>query len=348
MDLTRLDVLRCPECGGRLATANGHGGANFVCGTCRRTYPIHEGVPIFLPPGLSQNLRQVQTSFSAKWNRVPDIYDDDSFGTRHQHEWYLTRYRWASEERLKQFLATKQVVLDAGCGLGRDIRWYASLQPDAVVIGADLSEAVFHARQKSARYSNVLVLQADLNNLPVAPGSVDFVACDQVLSNVDDPRRSLERLWSYVKPGGHLAFYVYKRKAAIREFTDDLLRARITKMDPDGAWDACSNITKFGRALSNLHVTFDLPADIPELELKAGHYDLQRFIYYNMLKCFWNDSMTFDENNLVNLDWFHPRYTYRYSVDEVERWTDELAMRVLVLDPDDPSGISVLAEKPAV
>jgi hypothetical protein len=55
--------------------------------------------------------------------------------------------------------------------------------------------------------------------------------------------------------------------------------------------------------------------------------------------------MTFDENNLVNFDWYHPAYTHRHSVEEIQTWTRELGMKVLVLDQEDPSGISVLTQK---
>jgi ubiquinone/menaquinone biosynthesis C-methylase UbiE len=306
---------------------------------------MKDGIPVFLPPNLTQEVKQVQYSYSDKWNRVPDIYDEDSFSTRHQHQWYLARYHWASEDALRQFLRQKRTILDAGCGLGRDIRWYATLQPEGMVVGADLSAGAFHAFAKSKHHANVSVVQADLNKLPFQPGTFDFVACDQVLPCVADPRQACERLWSLVKRGGHFAFYVYKEKCPIREFSDDYLREKVTKMNAPAAWEACANITLLGKALSDLGVEFEVPKDIPELKIKAGRYNLQRFIYYNILKCFWNDGMTFDENNLVTFDWFHPAYTYRHSVEEVEGWTRELDMKVLVLDTEDQSGISVLVEK---
>jgi hypothetical protein len=138
---------------------------------------------------------------------------------------------------------------------------------------------------------------------------------------------------------------VYKEKCPIREFSDDYLRDIVTKMSAPDAWKACTAITLLGKSLSDLGIDFDVPADIPELKIKAGRYNLQRFLYYNVLKCFWNESMTFDENNLVNFDWYHPAFTYRHSVEEIVSWTRDLGMKVLVLDEDDPSGISVLAQK---
>jgi ubiquinone/menaquinone biosynthesis C-methylase UbiE/uncharacterized protein YbaR (Trm112 family) len=346
-----VSLVRCPACGGDFAleatNRDGdevHAGA-LSCNRCSASFRLADGVPLFVPEQLSREVSQVQVSYSSKWNRVPYIYDEGSFGTQHQREWYLARYHWGDEQQFARFLAEKTTILDAGCGLGRDVRWYATLQPSATVIGADLSEGVFHAYEKSVALGNVSLIQADLNKLPFAPETFDFVACDQVLPCVEDPRAAVERLWSLVRPGGHFAFYVYKQKSPIREFSDDFLRDRITRMGPEEAWEASANITRLGKALSDLQIEFEVPSDIPELEIKAGSYNLQRFFYYHVLKCFWNDGMSFDENNLVNFDWFHPAYTYRHPVAEVEEWTRALGMEIAVLDTEDPSGISVLAQK---
>lgn len=347
-----LPLLRCPNCKGKLSLdAPRREGAElvagrFACAACPSTFDVDRGVGIFLPLHLTREVAQVRLSYSNKWDRLPNIYDEDSWCTRHQREWYLARYHWGTEDALRAFLRKHATVLDAGCGLGRDIRRYAQLNPDAIVVGADLSEAAVHAYEKGKAHANLTVINADLNQLPFAPESFEFVACDQVLPCVEDPRLSVERLWGLVKPGGHFAFYVYKEKAALREFSDDHLRAKVMKMAPQDAWESCAAITKLGKALSDLKVDFEVPDDIPALGIKKGKVNLQRFVYYNILKCFWNDAMTFDENNLVNFDWFHPAYTYRHSVEDVQRWTKQLGMKVLVLDTEDPSGISVLAEKP--
>jgi SAM-dependent methyltransferase/uncharacterized protein YbaR (Trm112 family) len=353
MDASVADLLRCPTCVGPLTfvastPGNDANDGAFTCRQCRATYPVTRGVPNFLPPEPVESLTQSESSFSAKWNRVADMYDEDTFNARFQREWYLNRYKWGNEERLRSFLADKRLVLDAGCGLGRDVRWYASLNPNCRVLGVDLSEAIFHGAAKASGLSNVAMIRGDLYNLPFAPGGFDFVASDQVLSNVSDPRAAVSSLWRHVRPGGHMAFYLYKRKAAIREFTDDHIRQTVTRLSTQAGWEACRPITELGKALSDLKVTVTIPSDVPLLDLKAGTYDLQRFIYYNVLKCFWNDRMSFDENNAVNFDWFHPQYTFRYSPDEVRQWAADLKMNVLVLDEDDASGISVLAGKDAL
>ena len=70
-----------------------------------------------------------------------------------------------------------------------------------------------------------------------------------------------------------------------------------------------------------------MPEDVPLLGIKAGRYDVQRLIYWNVAKLFWNAEMTFEENNHLNFDWYAPRYARRQTEDEVRRWYEERGSR---------------------
>lgn len=91
-------------------------------------------------------------------------------------------------------------------------------------------------------------------------------------------------------------------------------------------------MTKFGKALSDLHIEFEVPEDIPALGMKAGKYNLQRFFYYHIFKCFWNERFNFDENNLVNFDWYHPAYAYRHTPEEVKTWFQKAGLELVHID----------------
>ena len=66
-------------------------------------------------------------------------------------------------------------------------------------------------------------------------------------------------------PGGELMFYVYRRKAPIREFTDDYVRERIAGLSPDEAWEALRPLTRLGQALAELEIEVEVPEDVPLL-----------------------------------------------------------------------------------
>ena len=51
-----------------------------------------------------------------------------------QLSWYLELYGFETEEAFGKYLSTKNVILDAGCGLGYKAAWFAKLNPKATVI----------------------------------------------------------------------------------------------------------------------------------------------------------------------------------------------------------------------
>ena len=83
---------------------------------------------------------------------------------------------------------------------------------------------------------------------------------------------------------------------------------------------------------------------IPMLGIKAGKQDLQRFIYWNMFKCYWNDTMDWDANVITNFDWYHPLHAHRHTPEEVRGWCAAEGLAIEHFDEQE-SGISVRAKK---
>lgn len=87
-------------------------------------------------------------------------------------------------------------------------------------------------------------------------------------------------------------------------------------MNSNELWDMSEQLTELGKRLSELNISFDAPA-IPALGIKGGTYDLQRFIYWNFIKCFWNAELGPETSVVTNFDWYSPSNARRYSKDEV-------------------------------
>jgi len=99
-----------------------------------------------------------------------------------------------------------------------------------------------------------------------------------------------------------------------------------------------------GQALSSLNVEIDVPEDIPYLGIKAGRHDVQRLIYWNFAKLFWNEQWTFEENTHVNFDWYHPRYAHRQTDEDIRKWCQEIDLSIVHFDTQE-SGYTVRAIK---
>ena len=157
-------------------------------------------------------------SFSAKWSRV----DQEEVRQRvaAQHRWYVERFGFGDEDGLRAFLADKRTILEAGTGLGGDAARFARLS-DATVVGLDLSESIETAQREFGAAPNLHYIQADLLRPPLRRSASTSCRPTRSSTTRQTPRRRCARSPACSKPGGVLAFYVYKRKAPLREYADD-------------------------------------------------------------------------------------------------------------------------------
>jgi SAM-dependent methyltransferase len=296
-------------------------------------FPIEDGVPLFAAAAGDD------PTFGFKWSIIGDSYGHDEATRTPRRAWYLERFGYASEDALAD-VVRDSLVLDAGCGSGVDTRMFADC--GATVVAVDLSRTAAAAtyRQVGQR-PNVHVIQGDVQRLPFAEGTFDYVSSDQVLHHTPDTFASFAAIRTLLNPGGRVAIYVYRRKGPIREFVDDYIRERTTTMSADECYAFCRGVTEFGRALSAIRATVDVPEPIPMLQIEAGPQDVQRFVYWNVIKCFWNDDYDFETNVVVNFDWYHPRFAHRHTADEVKRWFGELGLELAHLD-ESLSGIAAV------
>jgi SAM-dependent methyltransferase/uncharacterized protein YbaR (Trm112 family) len=316
--------------------------AELTCPAGHR-FAIRDGVPRLVPDKAGPTGDQEGTfeSFSAKWSRVDD--EEIRQRVRAQYEWYVERFGFETEHGLRSFLSNKQMVLEAGTGLGGDAARFARLSR-ATVVALDLSESIVTAHRQFGAAENLHYIQADLLRPPVPDASFDYVSADQVVHHTPDAAAAVRSLAQLVTPGGSFAFYVYKRKAPMREYADDYIRERTTKMSVEDCMDFSASMSELGRKLSHVGATVTLEQDIPLLGIRAGEHDVQRLIYWHFLKCFWNDDFSPNLNDLVNFDWYHPPYASRHTEEEVRGWCDDLGFAIDHLDVGD-AGISVRATR---
>lgn len=282
-----------------------------------KSYSLTSGIPSFVPESVTQT--QTVKSFAQKWEKHTYYREHTAdFYTK----WFLERYGLPDLDGMRAMLDDAAYILDAGTGSGRDALMFAQ-NSNATVFGLDTARAALDRVKEQIDHPRISFVHADLNSMPFPDGFFDFISCDQVIHHTADPRATFEVLRRKLKPGGLICCYVYRKKAVIREFTDDYVRERIQDLPIDEAMQVCEGITQLGRTLAKLNVTIDVEQDIPVLGIKKGKQDLQRFIHWNVMKCFWNDEFDAFTNNLINFDWYHPENCFRYSPEEFREWFDE-------------------------
>lgn len=268
-------------------------------------------------------------SFRDKWEKNEDVAFDETLREGSDiFSWILTRNGFSGPRELTAYLEDKKRVLDAGCGNGRVtalLRQYSSPQRTEIV-GIDLVAAEV-ARKNLKQYENVHIYERDLLGDLSGLGEFDFVYCQEVLHHTQDPPGAFRKLCGLLAPGGEIAIYVYRKKAPAREFVDDYVREKISNLPYKEAMRACEQITDLGRALAEQGAKIEVPK-VDVLEIPAGEYDLQRFVYHFFAKCFWNPDLSYRDNVVINYDWYHPQLCSRHTLPEVRGWISDAGLEV--------------------
>ena len=261
--------------------------------------------------------------FDSKWFRVPDWAEKTE---KIYRKWYLERYCYKTEEGLKEFLKDKKTILDAGCGLGRDSKFFAELNPDAYIWSIDQSPYAIEVAKKTLKDTNCQVCQADITEMDLDK-SFDFISCDQVIHHTPDPNKTLKILMKHLNPGGVINFSVCKKKNKYREFVDDTLMSYARDMTPDELWKFSHTITQFGKEL------YDLKKGPVEFEGER-HESIQRFIHDNVFRCWYNPDVDFNLSVSSNYDWFssNPRFSAEEVMNDLSK--DLPPHEVLVFNED--------------
>ncbi|RAP27572.1 class I SAM-dependent methyltransferase [Candidatus Marinamargulisbacteria bacterium SCGC AG-333-B06] len=259
--------------------------------------------------------------FSKNWVSV-DKFEQMEKIEKWQFKWYLSLYGFKSEIRFKEFLQDKDVILDAGCGLGYKAAWFARLNPNATVIGMDISESVIIAAEKYKDLSNLIFIQGDLAKTGLEDSCIDYLSCDQVLHHTENPNNTLKEFSRITKTEKEMALYVYKKKGIPRELLDEYFISGERTLSYTEREELSEQLTRLGKTLSDLKCKINVP-DIPALNIKGGEYDLQRFIYWNFLKCYWNEEQGFDISKSTNVDWYTPAIAFRYNKKEFLNMTQK-------------------------
>jgi SAM-dependent methyltransferase len=325
-------------------------GGEIIEGTLRspegRSYVISNGIPRFVLTDDSGQ-KQTERSFGYKWQKKDAWYSPEVQAAC--EPWFVERYGFASTEEMRKYFGSRRHVLDAGCGGGyassiwMDSTWQG--EGDAQWYGADISEAVDVARERLSPMPGTHFVQGDILQLPFREGTFDAILSEGVMHHTPSTERALKSLAQLLVPGGEFLFYVYRKKSPIREFTDDHVRDYLSTLSPEEGWEALRPLTKLGQALSELHAEVEVPEDIPYLGIKAGRYDVQRLIYWHVAKLYWRDTFSFEENNHVNFDWYHPRYSWRQTEEDIRRWCSEAGLTIKFFDDTQESGFTVRAIK---
>jgi arsenite methyltransferase len=289
---------------------------------------------------------QTRDTFAFKWGKR-DTYSSDSVKAAHR-AWLASRF--GGRDLLAHLGDTggrRPLVLDAGCGSGFSANLMLGPHFDSIrYVGSDISTAVDIAAETLRPMApERFFLQADLMHLPFLPSSFDIVVAEGVLHHTPSARAAVLALAPLVRQGGIFAFYVYAKKAPVREFTDDYIRAKVAELPPQEAWKALEPLTRLGIALGELKTEIVVPEDVPLLGIPKGRIDIRRLFYWTICKAYYRPDFSFEDMNHISFDWFTPKYCHRQTPDEVRDWCAAAGLVIEHMKVEE-AGITTVARRP--
>jgi ubiquinone/menaquinone biosynthesis C-methylase UbiE len=173
-----------------------------------------------------------------------------------------TFYRKVHAKLLAQVIelgGTPRRVVDLGCGTAQLTVDLKERWPDALVVGADLSDAMLgEARARLGAAAPPLV-QANVYALPFATDSLDLITSSISYHWYTEPRRALEQIHRVLRPGGHFALATISSVVATRR----LPRMRLTTLDQTRADFAAAGL----RVISTQRM---FPTLVPPVSILVG------------------------------------------------------------------------------
>ena len=199
MRIEHLKYLRCPKSGAELTLMdavqeNGRVREGRLVAASGESYPIVKFVPRFVEAD------NYAANFGFEWQ----VHARTQFDADAKHK--------MSEERVFGVTGWPrdlqgEVILEAGSGSGRFTEHL--LGTGAMVVSFDYSQAVEPNYASNGGRDNLLLVQANIYEMPFAKASFDKVFCFGVLQHTPDPHASFQALTHMLKPGAKLATDIY-------------------------------------------------------------------------------------------------------------------------------------------
>lgn len=271
---------------------------------------------------------RTKSAYGLQWNQFRIIRSDED------------RVTFRNRTGLDHAALENQVVLDAGCGMGRYLR-IAAESGAALIVGLDLSLAVVAARELTATLSRVAVVRGDLLKVPFPPGSFDHIYSLGVLDHTPNPRAAFLGLARLLKPGGRIAIWVYPRQRAAVESMMNAQRAVSTRL-PVGLLEVLCRLASPVGALKRKLMSSRLRAvERLGVALHLATIGVSMHPDHEVRIC-------------DTLDWYAPKYLSRHSLDEIRDWFVEaglvdvvdLSQRQVFYHAGQGHGINIAGRRP--
>jgi len=167
------------------------------CGSCGKKIKIRDAIPRYVDGAYHSN-------FGLQWNKFSTVQLDSFNGSDESEK------RLLNQSKLRPDDFTGKTILEVGAGNGRFTEIF--LKYGAKVVAVDYSSAIDANQRNHIKYikeGQLLLIQGDLFNLPLAEKSFDIVFCYGVIQHTGNNQRAISELSKFPKNKGRLLMDIY-------------------------------------------------------------------------------------------------------------------------------------------
>jgi SAM-dependent methyltransferase len=143
-------------------------------------------------------------------------------------------------------------ILDAGCGSGVSTEYLVHLNPQAQVVGIDLSAGTLQVAKERCQRSGALRVEfhhLSLYDVEQLPGEFDLINCVGVLHHLPHPISGIQALAKKLAPGGLMHIFVY---GELGRWEIQLMQQAITLLQGDKKGDYVDGVQVGRKIFSSL------------------------------------------------------------------------------------------------
>jgi SAM-dependent methyltransferase len=201
----------CPQCASPLTASVG---SDLTCRACGNEIPLRDGIYRLLKPGRLQEIEPFLAQYrrirgddgyrqhgAAYYRSLPKVDARDPQATT----WRVRQESFRNLGRvLRRFRGRPLRILDLGAGSGWLSARLTEVGHGCVAVDwlDDVEDGLGAIRHYPIRFTCV---QADFDDLPIAPGQFDVAIFNASLHYSDDPAHTLRQARAMLAPGGTLA-----------------------------------------------------------------------------------------------------------------------------------------------
>jgi len=229
-----------------------------------------------------------------KENKIREYFDEMSIERDLKLRNPILKYEQDTRQKavIEMLIPTKgELILDVGCGNGRDIIIFAN--NSAFCVGIDFSSGMIKEGKKAIDtmgFRNVHLISGGATNLPFSDGTFDKISCSEVIEHIPDWEKAIAEMNRVLKIGGKLvittpnwySLYGFTRK--LFDLFSFILRKKSVPSHPYDEWktqkEVINVLKKHGIEIDRTigicfipgHLTYSLPKGSKEMVVKLSSY----------------------------------------------------------------------------